>query len=303
MKVMKTTCLINNYNYSQYIIEAVESALGQTVSFDEIIVVDDGSTDDSVALLRQVCHNYSTVRLIEKANGGQLSCFEAGFAEATGDIIFFLDADDVYRPEYLATALAYYRNNQCDFLMAGMEKFGNDTGKVIFRYSNNYYGYSVLRTWLLREWIGMPTSALSMRRWVLAKIFPYPDFADWRVRADDVLVYGASLVRAKKGYCADPLVNYRIHGANNYTGRKLDKELDYKYNHSFLVDKLIAYYVKQQGYTNRTQRLLYQEFLTHKQPNVSLFRRYLKVVRKSDLPWAEKVSQTMRIIAHFLFNK
>src|SRR5690242_11531263 len=47
---LKTSCLINNFNYAHYVSEAVESALAQTIAFDEIIVVDDGSTDESVEL-------------------------------------------------------------------------------------------------------------------------------------------------------------------------------------------------------------------------------------------------------------
>src|SRR5436190_10302389 len=47
---LKTSCLINNYNYAHFVGDAIESALAQTIAFDEIIVVDDGSTDESVAM-------------------------------------------------------------------------------------------------------------------------------------------------------------------------------------------------------------------------------------------------------------
>lgn len=50
---MKTTCLVNSFNYSNFVVEAVESVLKQSVSFDEIIVVDDGSTDNSVQVLKE----------------------------------------------------------------------------------------------------------------------------------------------------------------------------------------------------------------------------------------------------------
>src|SRR5215510_4209515 len=90
----KTSCLISNYNYKRYIADAVDSALAQTAPLDEIIIVDDGSTDGSQEFIRDRYY-HPKIQLITKENGGQLSCFNEGFRVATGDVIFFLDADDV----------------------------------------------------------------------------------------------------------------------------------------------------------------------------------------------------------------
>src|ERR1051326_244045 len=114
---MITTCLVNNYNYARYLPEAVEGALAQTRPLDEIIVVDDGSTDDSLAELRSRYARNAKVQIVAKSNEGQLSCFNEGFARARGDIVFFLDADDVYESNYVADALATYeRNPGIDFV-------------------------------------------------------------------------------------------------------------------------------------------------------------------------------------------
>src|SRR5436305_907491 len=95
---LKTSCLINNYNYAHFVGDAVDSALAQTVAFDEIIVVDDGSTDGSMELLTRRYGREDRVRVIRKPNGGQLSSFNEGFLGSSGDLLFFLDADDVYQP-------------------------------------------------------------------------------------------------------------------------------------------------------------------------------------------------------------
>jgi hypothetical protein len=78
--------LINNYNYAHFVTEAIESALAQTYRHVEIIVVDDGSTDDS----REVIGRFGNlVRMVAKENGGQASAFNAGFAASKGEIICF----------------------------------------------------------------------------------------------------------------------------------------------------------------------------------------------------------------------
>src|SRR5262245_40334734 len=114
--MLRTSCLINNYNYAQYVTEAVDSALAQTCPFDEIIVVDDGSTDGSVELLKCRYGDESRVHIIYKPNEGQLSAFNTGFLAATGDIAFFLDADDIYEPSYVETVLRLYaKRPELDF--------------------------------------------------------------------------------------------------------------------------------------------------------------------------------------------
>ena len=187
---MTTTCLVSNYNYSAYVAEAVDSALRQSVPFDQIIVVDDGSTDDSVQLLTERYGNHPIVQIICKENEGQLSCFNEGFARATGDIIFFLDADDVLEPNYVEKALGVYdRQRDCDFLACGRRMFGQREGVSLKFPTDRDLGYSVIFTAFQREWIGTPTSCLSIRRRVLSQILPLPFTNYWRIRADDCLVF------------------------------------------------------------------------------------------------------------------
>jgi glycosyltransferase involved in cell wall biosynthesis len=88
--------IIMNYNYARFLPVAIESCLSQTYPKVEIIVVDDGSTDDSQAIISsfgdKIIHVF-------KSNGGQASALNAGFEASDGDIICLLDADDVFLPE------------------------------------------------------------------------------------------------------------------------------------------------------------------------------------------------------------
>lgn len=91
--------LLNNYNYGRFLGEAIASVLAQEYQDFELIIVDDGSTDNS----EEIIDSFSDerIRKIRKANGGQLSAFNRGFAESRGKILCFLDSDDVYPPGYL----------------------------------------------------------------------------------------------------------------------------------------------------------------------------------------------------------
>ena len=87
---MKASIVISNYNYGRYLPDAIDSALAQTYADTEVIVVDDGSTDDS----RRIIEAYrDRIVAIFKANGGQASALNAGFAASGGEVIVFLDAD------------------------------------------------------------------------------------------------------------------------------------------------------------------------------------------------------------------
>ncbi len=86
------------YNSERFLAEALNSIVGQTVPPAEIVVVDDGSTDQSAAIAAR----YPSVRLVRQANAGVSAARNAGLAAATGERLAFLDADDLFLPGKLA---------------------------------------------------------------------------------------------------------------------------------------------------------------------------------------------------------
>jgi glycosyltransferase involved in cell wall biosynthesis len=100
------TINISNYNYARFLPQAIESALSQTYANKEIIVVDDGSTDDSAAVIRRYADR---VIPVFKKNGGECTSVNAGFERSRGDMVCFLDADDALLPHALEKVAALAR--------------------------------------------------------------------------------------------------------------------------------------------------------------------------------------------------
>jgi glycosyltransferase involved in cell wall biosynthesis len=297
---VKTSCLINNYNYRQYVGEAVDSALAQTVPFDEIIVVDDGSTDGSLPWLQHRFGDCPTVRLFGQDNQGQLASFQEGFRRSGGDLLCFLDADDLYQPDYLGRVRAIYeREPAIDFVSAGFQWYG-ETGRKPPRAGQNAdLGYSVVATWAVRAWVGAPTSCLSMRRWVLEKLLPLPGCEDWRTRADDCLIFGASLAGARKFRLAEPLVKYRIHGGNAFAGRAADPQADYR--RRLAINRLFRHLVDRFGYdADRLPELAHREFQTIPAPTFRQLTDYVRLVFGARLRFSRRVALWGALLGHYL---
>jgi glycosyltransferase involved in cell wall biosynthesis len=300
---MKISCLINNYNYAEHIADAVDSALRQTVPFDEIIVVDDGSTDGSRDLLARRYGRNPLVQIVAKRNQGQLSCFNEGFARSTGDILFFLDADDVYEPNYVEHALEiYHRDSDIDFVFCERRLFGQRDDLQLRYPEDRDLGYSAIATALLHAWIGGPTSCLSMRRSVLEQILPLPFVQAWRTRADDCLVFGASLAGARKFYLAEPLVRYRVHTENRFFGRRPDDGAVYR--RRLAINALFGHLEAKFCYnTERFGDFHHREFYTIAKPTFRQLRQYYSINARVSTTFRRRLKSLAAITAHFLHAK
>ncbi|MEH2163998.1 MAG: glycosyltransferase family 2 protein [Nostoc sp.] len=301
---IKTSCLINNYNYAGFLSEAIESALNQTVEFDEIIIVDDASTDHSAEVIAKFIQKNNVKYILKQKNQGQLSSFNEGFLAATGDILFFLDADDIYEPEYLETALNFYdRRSECDFIFCAYKKFGAIEGIFQTDVVDLDLGYSVIRTFYTGEWIGSITSTLSIRREIISKFLPIPYIEDWRVRADDCLVWGASLVGAKKFYISKPLVRYRIHQNNQFHNKKsIDIDKNYEYKRFWKCNSLFNYILKKNNYTLPLLVAFtsLNELKTIPCPNLKDFVCYLKIIFLFEHNFYWKVKGIFLLFSYFV---
>lgn len=280
MPFMKTSVIITNYNYRRFVFSAIESVLQQTMIPDEVIIVDDGSCDDSLDIIEQY-RSCPRVKIISKANGGQLSAFNAGYTETTGDLIFFLDADDIYAESYVEEACHYYEKHpECDFLYVGFEEFGTVEREMLAFPHDVDHGYSVADVFFNGIWIGGPTSTNSMRRAVLDKILPLNLEESWRICADNCFVHGASLVGARKHYYNNSLIKYRVHANNGYYHRLIDHDYIYRImlKHNVLFEHIVRKnFISVYEYTRKQ---LDEEFASGGKCDRNRRNRYDRIARK-----------------------
>lgn len=94
--MLKFSIVIPIYNMQEYLNQSLDSVINQTYKNLEIICVNDGSKDNSLAIIKQYAEKDKRIKVIDKMNGGVSSARNAGIASATGDYIMFLDPDDAY---------------------------------------------------------------------------------------------------------------------------------------------------------------------------------------------------------------
>lgn len=158
------TVVITCYNHGRFLAEAIESVLTQTFRPVEIIVVDDGSTDDTAA----VCQRYPTVRTIYQDNAGLSAARNTGLGAARGDLVAFLDADDLLAPEAIATGVTALADNPAWAFVYGGH-IGVDAGRRPIWEQRPEQGAKDYESLLRRNGIGMHATVL-YRRAVLQKV-------------------------------------------------------------------------------------------------------------------------------------
>lgn len=210
--------IVNNHNYGRYLRMAVNSALAQTYPPIEVLIVDDGSTDESRAIIEAYGDRVTPVL---KANGGQASAFNAGFERSHGAIVLFLDADDILLPDTVARVVQGFRSCPCaakvHYRMEVIDAQGVGTG-VIKPAAHLPLPSGDLRQHVLKSFddvLWQSTSGNAFAAWVLREVFPIPEHAYPRTGAD----YYLSNIPVLFG----PVVSldgigalFRIHGANNH---------------------------------------------------------------------------------------
>jgi glycosyltransferase involved in cell wall biosynthesis len=218
----RATIVVNNYNYGRFLAEAIDSALAQSHPKTEVVVVDDGSTDDS----RQVMHGYhNQIVEVYKENGGQASAYNAGFAASHGDIICFLDSDDSLVESAIAEAASAFCERKIvkvEWQLRVVDARGIETGDLV--------PAKPLPEGDLRErsisdgpfydWcFTPPSSGNCYSREFLEQAMPVPELP-FRHGADVFLTILAPLYGQIHRLSA-PQGAYRVHDSNNYFGRSL----------------------------------------------------------------------------------
>jgi len=202
--------IIPTYNSGSYLKEAVESALGQDYPNLEVIVIDDGSTDESLSLLTPY---FNRVLIILSQNFGAASARNFGIMESSGEYLAFLDSDDKWLPNKISVQIKQMLEEKLDLIYCAGQEFGSTSG-VGKIHAPMFKGdcYEFFKKYPSRDIVAIGPSGVVLKKSILHKsgIFdtkiPAPS-EDW----DFFRRYSRY---AKFGYCADVLVLRRIHENN-----------------------------------------------------------------------------------------
>lgn len=202
---MNTTVVIPVYNQATFLAEAVESALGQTTPPGEVVVVDDGSTDATPAVLGTFGPR---IRVIRQANAGVASARNRGAREARGDVLAFLDADDAWLPRKLERQLARFDERDLGLVHCGVEDVSDDGHPVRVRL-NGLEGQVADRLLAFEEPVILGGgSAAVIPRGVFEAVGGFDErlstSADWDL-------YYRIARRWEVGFVPEVLVRYRVH--------------------------------------------------------------------------------------------
>ena len=226
---MRATIVIDNCNYARFLPEAIESALAQTFAGTEVVVVDDGSTDGS----REVIGSYGDrIRPVLKDNGGQTSAFNAGLAAAGGEVVCFLDSDDLLAPEAMERAVVAIESRgavKCHWLLRTVDVDGRPTGD---RLPHGELGDGELRDGVLaggpESYPTPPTSGNAWSREFLDEVMPLPEIEGRHgvgSASADAYLSDVAPVFGPVARIDEELGSYRLHGGNDYSSLGFEEKL------------------------------------------------------------------------------
>lgn len=291
---MKFSALINNFNYVNYLDESVESTLAQSYPPSEVILVDDGSTDNSRSVGQKFAETRPTLNFIAQENKGQLSAIRTGIEAATGDWCAFLDSDDIWRRDHLAVAMcAINCHPDIDVHYGGHQE---TAGPPRFRskWREGVMGPCAALVLGTQCRIGTITSALIIRTSLAKRLSAIlADIEDaWRIRADDCLLFGAAVLGARFHYDSTCSVNYRIHGLNHFAAVSQDNDT-YKENKRELLGSLAT--AAGINPAELGKLLIIEAKSPQNQENARLRRHYVRaILRSDDLSLIQKAPTVLR---------
>lgn len=220
--------IIASYNHAPYVEASITSVLTQTYANVELLVVDDGSSDDSVERIQRLQQLHGFDFIVQK-NQGLSRTLNDSIARVRGDLIVSFGSDDVMLPQRLALQVAYLQNKPEVGICAGsieeIDAAGNSRGAPRALQLRRLDFDDVL----LHRQVGAPAPTQMFRREALVKAGGF----DPQIRLEDLYI---TLKITRAGYFVDilpdVLAQYRVHGSNTYK------------NYRFMIDNVLRTYAQ-----------------------------------------------------------
>ena len=224
MTTPKVSIIIPAYNAARYIKEAVDSALAQTYPSVEVVVIDDGSTDDTKRILEPYI-GAGKIKYVYQTNKGLAGARNTGIKNSSGEFIAFLDADDLFLPEKVAAqARVLEENRGYGVCYSDLTHFTDTNPPTFFRHRYSYSSGNVFRELLKKQFIN-PLTVMARR----SLFDEYGCFDEALRRSED---WDLWLRWAHAGvrfyYLPKVLAQYRIRSAGNLSAIESEPEMKEK---------------------------------------------------------------------------
>jgi len=210
---LKLSVIIANYNHRNFVGAAIESALAVDWPHKEVIVVDDASTDDS----RSIIDGFrGRVIAYYRPKSYQLGAHIFGFGKSTGDVIIFLDADDLLEPEVMQEVVKVWRPgvSQVQYRMNLIDSSGTQLGTAIPQFPRKNDPAKLRRNYLRTiTYTTPPGSGSAYARDFVARAYAIP--TPPTIRWSDHVLHPLAPVLGDVLTIRKPLARYRIHAAQN----------------------------------------------------------------------------------------
>ena len=286
---LRVSVIIPAYNHARFVAQAIESALTQTFPPAEVIVVDDGSTDDTVRVLAGYADR---VQVIRHSNCGVAASRNKGAAVSTGEYLAFLDADDIWLPRKLEKQIARFQAEpDLGLVDCGMVEI-NNAGGLMQEHLDGDDGWVAEKMLLFNGRsviVGIGSTSLIPRR-VFEEIGGFDSrlstSADWDLACRIALRY-------RIGFVPEILLHYRIHGTNMHINvRAMEHDMLIAFDKAFSAANQQLQRIWRQSYGNLHTVLAgsffsvgnYRRFATHAAKGLLLtphnITRYLEYPRR-----------------------
>ena len=243
----KVSIITASYNYENYIKETIESVISQTYTDWEMIIVDDGSEDNSVEVIKAYCEKDSRIKLFQHENGenkGLAETIQLGIRRATSEWIAFLESDDTVTPNYLEEKIKIIEQYpMVDFIFNDINMFGEENAinkkeeyfkKQKSRLSKIKFPANILREVRKHSANPIPTFSCVMAK---KQLFNNLDY-DCPIKPIlDMYLWAQMMKQAQFYYVDKKLTNWRMHESSYIHKQEPCEYLEYKFR-----CKLIEFY-------------------------------------------------------------
>ncbi len=206
----RASVVVAVYNGQSFLAEQLSSVLADLRADDEVIVVDDASTDDSASLIRSLGDD--RIRLVQNArNRGILKAFETGLSRVSNDIVFLCDQDDVWLPGKRDRVVEQFATDSRIVVVVSDAQVIDESGRVLaesFMTGRGGFRGSFASTLWKNRYLGC---AMAFRRSVLRSALPIPA----KVPMHDMWLGAIASLHGRAVYVDVPTIRYRRHGGNH----------------------------------------------------------------------------------------